>query len=178
MARLVLNAFPMRLAVLGFLGCLIVACSSPARTRKVPIGDNPSLGRVEQATSVDRGGDVTVASTTGDDLSWLAPIYFEFDSSDLSAKARDTLARLHEWMAAHPKAALTIEGHCDEQGTTEYNIALGQRRAQNIANYLGRLGTDSKRVRAVSFGAERPAVDGHDEVAWSKNRRGELYVAP
>lgn len=168
----------MRLAILGCLSCLIVACSSPARTRKARLGYTPSPGRLEEATPVDRGGDVTVASTTGDDLSWLAPIYFEFDSSDLSARARDTLAQLHEWMAAHPRAALTIEGHCDEQGTTEYNIGLGQRRAQNIANYLGRLGTDPKRARTVSYGAERPAVDGHDEIAWSKNRRGELYVAP
>jgi len=168
----------MRLAIVLFLGCWIVACSSPARTRKVRLGYTPSPGRVEQATPVDRGGDVTVASATGDDLSWLAPIYFEFDSTDLSTTARDTLAQLHAWMTAHPKAALTIEGHCDEQGTTEYNIGLGQRRAQNMTNYLGRLGTDPKRVRTVSFGAERPAVDGHDEVAWSKNRRGEMHVAP
>jgi peptidoglycan-associated lipoprotein len=81
-------------------------------------------------------------------------------------------------LGSHPKAALTIEGHCDEQGTTEYNIGLGQRRAQNMADYLRRLGTDPTRVHAFSFGAERPAVEGHDELAWSKNRRGELRVAP
>lgn len=168
----------MRLVFIGLVGGLIVACSSPSRTRKAHLGSTPSPGQVEPAAPVDRSGDVTVTSTTGDDLSWLAPIYFEFDSTDLSANARDTLARLHEWMAAHPKAALTIEGHCDEQGTTEYNIGLGQRRAKNMADYLGRLGTDPKRLRTVSFGAERPAVEGHDELAWSKNRRGELNVAP
>lgn len=122
----------------------------------------------------DATADVTVTSSDGEDLSWLVPVYFDFDSSDLSSTTRDTLSRLHDWLAKHGGQTLTIEGHADEQGTTEYNVALGQRRAQAIVEYLGRLGTDIRRLRPVSFGDTRPAVDGHDEVAWAKNRRGEF----
>ena len=93
------------------------------------------------------------------------------------ADPRVTLERLHNWLVAHPKTSLTIEGHCDEQGTTEYNIGLGQRRAQAMVDYLTRLGTQSGRLAAVSYGAERPAADGHDEIAWAKNRRGEFRVS-
>ena len=116
-------------------------------------------------------------TNTGEDLSWLSAVYFELDSSELLPQTRVTLERLHNWLVAHPKTSLTIEGHCDEQGTTEYNIGLGQRRAQAMVDYLARLGTDSRRLAAISYGAERPAVDGHDEIAWAKNRRGEFRVS-
>lgn len=119
-----------------------------------------------------------MTSDSGDDLSWLSPVYFSFDSAELLPATRETLSQLHDWLAKHPKATITIEGHCDEQGTTEYNIGLGQRRAQAMADYLARLGTTGSRVSPVSYGAERPAVDGHDEVAYSKNRRGEFRMAP
>lgn len=114
----------------------------------------------------------------GDDLSWLRPVYFAFDSSDLAPATRDTLTRLHAWLSGHPDASLTIEGHCDEQGTEEYNIALGQKRAQVVVDYLARLGTEAQRLTPTSYGALRPAVEGHDETAWSQNRRGEFRVSP
>ena len=121
-------------------------------------------------------GDMTVSTNTGDDLSWRQPVYFEFDQSDLLPATRDTLSRLHEWLAAHPNVTLRIEGHCDEQGTTEYDVGLGQRRAQAMTDFPVRLGIAPRRVTPVSYGSTRPAVDGHDEVAWAKNRRGELSV--
>jgi peptidoglycan-associated lipoprotein len=109
-------------------------------------------------------------------MSWIQPVYFEFDSADLTPAARDTLNRLHGWLSAHGKTIAKLEGHADEHGTTEYNVALGQKRAQAVADFLARLGTDRKRLDAVSFGSERPAADGHDESAWSRNRRVEFRV--
>ncbi len=169
----------MRQVVFGIAAVLMIACGGSAKKPTAARPDRTSTedDRLKEPTRVEQNkGDMTVTTNTGDDLSWLAPVYFEFDSSDLTQATRDTLARLHDWLAAHPKTTLTIEGHCDEQGTTEYNIGLGQRRAQVMTDYLSRLGTDAKRLSPVSYGAERPVAEGHDEVAWSKNRRGEFRV--
>ena len=157
-------------------GVLLAACS---RSTKPAVRTAAPSGAADRSstTSDQPRGDATLQTSDGDDLSWLAPVYFEFDSADLSASARDTLTRLHDWLTQHPKVALTIEGHCDQRGTTEYNIGLGQRRAQAIADYLGRLGTATGRLRTISYGAERPAVEGSDDIAYAKNRRGELDVA-
>lgn len=157
----------------------LTACGSSSKKSVKPVTDVSSdAGRGEKPASGNEvnKGDMTVSTDTGDDLSWLTPIYFAFDSAELLPATRATLERLSSWLAAHPKVSLTIEGHCDEQGTTEYNVALGQRRAQAIADYLSRLGTDAQRLTATSYGSLRPAVDGHDEVAWAKNRRGEFRV--
>lgn len=101
-------------------------------------------------------------------------IYFEFDSTSLSGEARDVLERLGAWLAKHP-ARVVIEGHADDRGTTEYNIALGQRRAQVIAEYLVRLGVEATHLETISYGEERPAAEGEGESAWAQNRRGELH---
>ncbi|MBA3462787.1 MAG: OmpA family protein [Deltaproteobacteria bacterium] len=167
-----MHVFVLLLAVMG-------GCGSSAKPKRFQAAFNRSPGPASDATPTERSpGDVTVATSTGDDLWWLEPIYFAFDSSELTPHARDTLVKLHQWMVQHPKATVSIEGHCDEQGTTEYNIGLGQRRAQSLTDYLVRLGTDDKRVQPTSFGSERPAVEGHDEVAWQRNRRGEFRVRP
>lgn len=167
----------MRSAIL-LLALVTVACGSSSRAHRTRLAHTPDPGHLDDSRPVDkRPGDVSIHADTGEDLSWLAPIYFDVDSIELSPAARDTLAHLGEWLGAHRSTKLTIEGHCDEQGTTEYNIGLGQRRAQAMAEFLARLGTERSRLTTVSFGSERPAVDGHDELAWSKNRRGELRVA-
>ncbi|HEY3165808.1 MAG TPA: OmpA family protein, partial [Candidatus Binatia bacterium] len=81
-----------------------------------------------------------------------------------------------EMKSAHAGKALRIEGHCDERGTEEYNRSLGERRAQSVREYLVRLGMNPTMIQTISMGEERPAVSGHDEAAWSKNRRGELVL--
>jgi peptidoglycan-associated lipoprotein len=102
------------------------------------------------------------------------PIYFEFDSSTLDEAGRSTLQAIASHLRATPRSALTIEGHCDERGTAEYNVALGERRAGTIRDYLVRLGIDGSRLSIISYGEERPAVIGSSEAAWSSNRRGEF----
>jgi peptidoglycan-associated lipoprotein len=102
-------------------------------------------------------------------------IYFDFDSANIKDDARPTLLRFGEELA-HARKSIRIEGNCDERGTTEYNIALGDKRAREAKSYLERLGVPGKRMKVVSYGSERPKYQGHDETAYAKNRRDDLVV--
>ncbi|HOJ14330.1 MAG TPA: peptidoglycan-associated lipoprotein Pal [Deltaproteobacteria bacterium] len=104
-------------------------------------------------------------------------IFFEFDSFDLSPTAKKTLADKAAYLKAHQGIKVQIEGHCDERGTVEYNLALGERRAKAAYEYLVFLGVDPKRLSIVSYGEERPVDPGHNEEAWAKNRRAHFAVS-
>ncbi len=106
----------------------------------------------------------------------LQPIYFSFDSSALSQTALRTLERNAAWLRQHPDWKVRVEGHCDERGTSEYNLALGARRARRVKEQLVRLGISAERIETISYGEERPVDPGHDEAAWSKNRRAEFAL--
>ena len=103
-------------------------------------------------------------------------VYFGFDDSSLTKKARQILSEKAEWLRKHSGVEVVIEGHCDERGTKEYNMALGQRRAQSIKNYLINAGIDSSRLATISYGEERPVDPRHNEMAWAKNRRGVFRI--
>jgi peptidoglycan-associated lipoprotein len=103
-------------------------------------------------------------------------VFFGFDKSDLSAEARATLDRQATWLKKYASSNVTIEGHCDERGTREYNLALGERRANAVKNYLVADGIGAARIKTVSYGKERPAVLGSNEAAWAQNRRGVTVV--
>jgi peptidoglycan-associated lipoprotein len=98
-------------------------------------------------------------------------IFFDFDSSTITAEGQDTLQKQANYLKEHSDVAVTVEGHCDERGTREYNLALGERRASASKNYLVSLGVEASRIQTISYGKERPAVIGDDESAWSQNRR-------
>lgn len=102
------------------------------------------------------------------------PIYFDFDRSELRPEAREILRRKAEVLRSFPEVRVRIEGHADERGTVEYNLALGERRADAARQFLIDLGLDSDRITTVSYGEERPAVEGQNEAAWSRNRRDEF----
>ena len=101
-------------------------------------------------------------------------VYFEYDSFTLSDAARAALDANAKLLRANATLAVTLEGHCDERGTVEYNQALGQKRAEAVQQYLADNGIGGDRLRVISYGKERAAVDGHDEASWSKNRRVEF----
>lgn len=103
-------------------------------------------------------------------------VFFDFDKSDLKAEARATIEALAVWMNNYPAVTITIEGHCDERGTRDYNLALGERRANAVNDYLVALGVDPNRLSNISYGKERPAVLGSNEEAWAQNRRGVFAV--
>ena len=101
-------------------------------------------------------------------------IYFDFDKSELKPAAQETLTKKAAWLRANPNYNVNIEGHCDERGTNEYNLALGERRADAASKFLIALGVSRDRITTVSYGEERPADTGHNESAWAKNRRDEF----
>ncbi|RMD64014.1 MAG: peptidoglycan-associated lipoprotein Pal [Alphaproteobacteria bacterium] len=103
-------------------------------------------------------------------------VFFDFDKSDLKPEARKTIEALAAWLKSYPAVTLTIEGHADERGTREYNLALGERRANAVYDYLVALGISPNRLKTISYGKERPAVLGSNEWAWAQNRRAVFVV--
>ena len=103
-------------------------------------------------------------------------VFFDFDKYDLKPEAQRTLRRWADWLQEYHEKTVQIQGHCDERGTREYNLALGERRATATKNFLVALGVDSGRLSTISFGKERPAVLGSNEQAWAQNRRGQAKL--
>ena len=119
---------------------------------------------------------VTSAGEAGETPVDMRIVYFAFDSYSLGTEGRDALKANAEWLANNPSATVQIEGHCDERGTIEYNLALGERRANAAKDYLVRLGVGADRISIISYGKERPAEFGSNESAWSRNRRAEFVI--
>ncbi len=103
-------------------------------------------------------------------------IYFDFDKSDIRSDQRSRINKNAQLLSENRNVRIRIEGHCDERGTNEYNMALGQRRADSAKQYFVDYGISSSRITTISYGEERPAATGHNESAWSQNRRGELKI--
>lgn len=124
----------------------------------------------EERRQGEQGGSgMTSGRAAGED------IYFVYDSAALSGEAQEILRQKAEWLRSN-NASVTIEGHCDERGTNEYNMALGDRRAESAKSFLVNLGIPASRMTTVSYGEERPADSGHSESSWSKNRRAHFVT--
>jgi len=106
----------------------------------------------------------------------LKDVYFDFDSFEITPSQTSVLEENAKWMKANKDAIVTIEGHCDERGTVEYNLSLGEKRANVAKDYLVSLGVDSSSIKTISLGKSKPADPGHDEAAWAKNRRDHFVV--
>jgi len=128
----------------------------------------------------DMGNDGMNLELNGDSDSGkagsLSTVYFGFNSSSLTSSTRDALESNANFLKAHPSVEVQIEGHADERGGVQYNLALGEKRAQTVKQYLTSMGVSSSRITTISFGKERPIAFGHDESAWSKNRRANFVV--
>lgn len=128
-----------------------------------------------QAQGLEAGGDLSVAALNDPDSPLaVRTIYFDYDSANIRADFADTVAAHAALLAANPSVSVTLEGHADERGSREYNLALGERRALAVRRQLVLLGASAGQIRTVSYGEERPAVGGHDEQAYGMNRRVEL----
>ena len=120
---------------------------------------------------------VTVKEASARNGAGLQPVYFDFDKSFIRDDAKAAMKANAEYLKAHPKAKIRIEGNCDERGTIEYNQALGQRRATSARKYLADLGISGKRITLISYGKERPICTESNEDCWQKNRRGDFVIA-
>jgi peptidoglycan-associated lipoprotein len=154
--------FPARLMTLAFLAVALIAggCANPRKGLETAIGGAATPGSAQdfQVNVGDR-------------------VFFTVDSSALSAEAQQTLTRQAQWLNQYSQYNFVIEGHADERGTREYNLALGDRRANAVKNYLVALGIDPARLLTISYGEERPAEPGNDDTAWAKNRRAVSLVS-
>ena len=120
--------------------------------------------------------DAAAAAAAEKEQTAFEDIYFVFDKSTIEPEAREILKRLASLLGSNKNYSLVVEGHCDERGTVEYNLALGQRRADEVMKYLVDLGLDKESIKTITYGKERPLNPGHDEEAWAKNRRAHFLT--
>ncbi len=129
----------------------------------------PAAPSVKEETLEDTAKEATATAA-------LQTIYFDLDSYVLSAEARDTLKKNAGWMLKNSATKIQVQGNCDERGSAEYNLALGENRAKSAVKYLKTLGVPPNNLSVISFGKEKPVDPGHDEVAWAKNRRADFGI--
>lgn len=163
----------MALALLVGAGCGSRQTAAKTATAE-PADRAPATTEPEAPPRGDAGEEGEQVGDEGDAEVAFTPVYFEFDSSVILPDQRDKLDQIATYLQDNPEVTLLVEGHTDSRGTDEYNIALGERRAQVVQDYLLRLGVDGARLSTISYGEERPAADGEEEEAWAKNRRAEL----
>ena len=175
-----------RVLVVMLMACLgVVACASkhpktppPSPASEVGAGSETSGAGGANAANAGQNGEQDAA---GPQAGLLAKrvIYFDFDSSEIKGMSTDIVGAHAKYLANNPTARVRLEGHTDDRGSREYNIGLGERRAQSVRRALLLQGAAETQISTVSYGAERPAVAGHDEAAWAKNRRVEIvYLTP
>lgn len=140
-----------------------------AKSEESKISTPEEVAKVEEVTGKGAMGE-------GITIKKLENIHFDFDMYTIRPEDREVLGRNADWLKEHAKVRIQIEGHCDERGSSEYNIALGDRRANSAKSYLVSLGIDASRLSTVSYGEERPEDTGHNEEAWSKNRRAVFVI--
>lgn len=139
-----------------------------------PAGKPVASASVAQTSSLDQLQEGKPVGT--DRSSPVKDIYFEFDRSDLDQSAREILQADAEWLRQNPSASVQIEGHCDERGTAEYNLALGAKRAEAAKDYLTTLGIDGQSLSTISYGQELPVCTEHNEDCWQKNRHDRFVI--
>ena len=171
-----------RVFLAAAMAAVLVACSSGVKLDDVPVedrkagvvppegatGPNDGRNRVEQVRvdplAGDKAGPANVARI----------IYFDYDSNEIKPQFQQLIEAHARYLKAAGTRHVVVEGHTDERGGSEYNLALGQRRAEAVRRALGLLGVPDSQIEAVSLGKEKPAIEGHDESAWQQNRRAEI----
>ncbi|MDC3083051.1 peptidoglycan-associated lipoprotein Pal [Pelagibacteraceae bacterium] len=163
-----------------FMVLFVAACATTPKDS----ADSSGSGSSSSGSDVSSEGTITetvgsgIVSGSQEDLIVNVGdrVFFGYDSSDLDSDALELLQDQVAWLKQNSDVSVTIEGHCDERGTREYNLALGEKRAQAVKNYLIGLGINPDRVSTISYGKERPAVVGSNDGAWAQNRRSVTIV--
>ncbi len=155
-----------QLTVIGLMVALISGCQS-GPSKKMVRSDIP-LTTIPTGTFVEPPAEYRMV---------FQPILFDYDKSSIRTDMQPALRKIAQWLNIHTKVRLRIEGHCDERGTEEYNLGLGERRALSVRRFIIDQGIDPTRTTTVSYGEERPANSDHNEIAWAENRRVEFKLA-
>ncbi len=171
-----------RMLAIALLAVSVSACSSKDKSADgaITVGERADGQGALDGTGVYGNGAVDGSAVPGsqEDLATNVGdrVFFAYDSTDLAPEAIDTLNRQVEWLNRYPSVNITVEGHADERGTREYNLALGERRAQAVKTYLSSMGVSASRLNTISYGKERPAVVGADASSWAQNRRAVTTI--
>ena len=162
----------MRYKILGLIAAvaLVAACETASEGGGAQTGGG-ATSATTSAGAIRPGSQEDLVVNVGD------RVFFDFDKFNLKPDARKTLEKQAAWLKANPSVRVTVEGHCDERGTREYNLALGERRANSAKDYLVSLGVNPARLKTISYGKERPVAMGSNEAAWTQNRRSVTVVS-
>ena len=178
-----------RLIALATVAFFVAACETASQTSTDSAGESSSSTASSSASTSSSSGSSSSSSSSAssssaggvdsveDKLAAVGnTVYFGYDSAVLDGNSQATLYRQAAFLKGNPSLTVTIEGHCDERGTREYNLALGERRAAAARDYLLAQGVDPARIRVISYGKERPVAAGSNETSWSKNRRAATVL--
>jgi peptidoglycan-associated lipoprotein len=183
--------FSMRLKALSAMAALlfVAACATPAEETQEASGSgaattsSSSSSTTSSASAAQPAAKAMVkpagpAAGSQEDLVVNVGdrVFFDYDQYKIKARSRGTLERQAAWLNRNPGVTITVEGHCDERGTREYNLGLGQRRADAVKKYLAALGVAENRIATISYGKERPVAMGSNDDAWAQNRRGVTHI--
>ena len=164
--------------ILAFaLPALVAACASTTDTTKDSGASAPASSSSSSATSSGTPSSQpsgSPSSSASVSMPSQRSVYYDFDQSDIKTGQRGTIEANAKYLVANPSTKVTVEGNCDERGSREYNLALGQRRSEGVVKMMGLLGVKSGQMEATSFGKEKPKAQGHDESAWQENRRSDI----
>ena len=171
-----------------FTSALLVFFLAACSTTPKDTADSSGSGSSSSSSDVSSNEEGTITETSPESASIIPGsqedlivnvgdrVFFNYDSSDLDSDAQELLQDQVAWLKQYSDVSVIVEGHCDERGTREYNLALGEKRAQSVKNYLISLGIASDRISTISYGKERPAVVGSNDGAWAQNRRSVTVV--
>jgi len=166
----------MKITFAGFAIAVLAGCASQSTPESSPApapapSANASTPSVRSSSSASISGTPTRTSYA---MPAARSVYYEFDKAEIKSEGVKTIEANAQYLRAHPEVKVKVEGNADERGSREYNLALGQRRADAVSKRMAILGIPTDRIEAVSFGKEKPKVTGHDESAWSENRRSDI----
>ena len=150
--------------------------SAPVERPTEEVTPPPSTPAPVDPTPDPLSGELVEANKYAVEQGLLGHVYFDFDKYDLKPEARERLAKNAEFMRSNPQFTFTIEGHCDDRGTNDYNVALGDRRANTTQDYLVSLGVPASKIRLISYGEEQPVCHDSNESCWARNRRAKFVI--
>lgn len=165
------------LTLIGLLGLSLVisSCSSAKKKVDTTTPDSTTIGQVDNGKNQGLGLDAN-SDSDSNKAGALKTVFFDFNSATLSSDTKETLNNNAQYLKSNPKIKVQVEGHCDERGGVQFNLALGEKRAKGVREYLTAQGVEAARVTTISFGKERPIAFGHDDTAWSQNRRANFLI--